>query len=352
MTQEQEKYQQQILFNEGPDLSKVGEEPQQNPNQVILPHEAWQPIDEQIAEHPLNNKPNKPRWLWRIAGISLVGVSFIELVDFLITGFATSPIITSIYSVFFAAIAGIASLVLIKELRGLSQFKRQTKNQQRAKKLLASEIMFDAEKFCQNISENLPSDTIEEQQQLFKETVTSELSEQEILTLYSKQVLSKVDEKALNQVAKFSTEAVVMVAVSPVAIVDMLLLMWRNLRMIDKIAGLYGVRLGYWSRIRLIKQVFTNMAYAGASEIIADVGLEMLGVETLGRVSARAAQGLGAGMLTARLGIRTINLCRPIPFTETPPGIGQVRKEVISQVKSLLSFKSQPSNKTDKNEPL
>lgn len=340
MSQEQEKYQQQILFNEGPDLSKVSDdEGEQSLNQVILPEEAWQPVEEQLIEQPLNIQASKPRWLWRLAGVSFVGISVIELISFLVTGFATSPIITSIYSVFFAAIAGIASLALIKEFRGLRQFKRQTKNQYKAKQLLASEVMFDAEKFCQTISANLPSDNIEEQQQLFTDTVTNELSEQEILTLYSKQVLSKVDEQALNQVAKFSTEAVVMVAVSPVAIVDMLLLMWRNLRMLDKVAGLYGVRLGYWSRIKLIKQVFTNMAYAGASEIIADVGLEMLGVETLGRVSARAAQGLGAGMLTARLGIRTITLCRPIPFTETPPGVGQVRKQVISQVKGLLNFK-------------
>lgn len=340
MSQEKDKYEQQILFNEAPDLTNVQADLDNQPeNQVILPEAAWQPIDESLTEDLMELKKSKPRWLWRLTGASFLTLFVYELIDFLVTGFSTSPIITTIYSVFFTAIAGISGLALLKELRGLRLFKNQTKNQHKAAQLLANETMFDAKTFCQKISAKLPSDAVEEHQQMFEENIGEELTEQEILSLYSKQVLSHVDEQALAQVAKFSTEAVVLVAVSPVAIIDMLVLMWRNLRMIDKIAGLYGVRLGYWSRIKLIKHVFTNMAYAGASEIIADVGLDLLGVETLGRLSTRAAQGLGAGMLTARLGIKTINLCRPIPFVDNPPGISQVRQQVISQVKGLLTAK-------------
>ncbi|KGK00945.1 YcjF family protein [Thalassotalea sp. ND16A] len=343
MNPEKEKYQQQILFNEGPDLSKLADDSDNQPdNQVILPEAAWQPIDEVFDDAAVEIKATKPRWLWRIAAASLSVAIIYELIDFVITGFATSPIITGIYSIFFAAIAGISGLTLLQEFRGLRQFKQQSKMQSKAKQLLNNEIVFDAQGFCQKISKNLPTDDIFEQEESFQQHISSELSEPEILSLYSKQVLSKVDDKALAQVAKFSTEAVVLVAVSPVAIIDMMVLMWRNLRMLDKVAGLYGVRLGYWSRIRLIKQVFTNMIYAGASEIIADVGLEMLGVDTLGRLSTRAAQGLGAGMLTARLGLRTISLCRPVPFAEKQPGISQVRQQVIGQVKSLLSSKGFP----------
>ncbi|OUS25704.1 TIGR01620 family protein [Thalassotalea sp. 42_200_T64] len=349
MNQEKEKYQQQILFNEGPDLSKLADDADNQPeNQVILPEAAWQPIDEVFDDAAVEIKVTKPRWLWRIAAASLSVAVVYELIDFVITGFATSPIITSIYSIFFSAIVGISGLSLLKEFRGLRQFNQQSKMQSKAKQLLNNEIVFDAQEFCQKISKNLPVDDVFEQEESFQQNISSELSEQEILSLYSKLVLSKVDDKALAQVAKFSTEAVVLVAVSPVAIIDMMLLMWRNLRMLDKVAGLYGVRLGYWSRVRLIKQVFTNMIYASASEIIADVGLEMLGVDTLGRLSTRAAQGLGAGMLTARLGLRTINLCRPVPFVDKQPGISQVRQQVIGQVKSLLSSKGVPPGPSNK----
>lgn len=341
MNDEKDTYQQQILFSEPNDLSKLKFESElESDKQVILPEAAWQPVDDVFEEaNDIEAKPSKPRWLWRIAGLSFVGILGYEAVNFFINGFNSSPIITSIYGVLFAAIAGISSLALIKEISGLIQFKRQIKTHTKAELLLKNEITLDAIPFCKKISDNLPSDTIHEQQDIWLKAIDDQLSDQEVLSLYSKMVLHKVDEQALSQVAKFSTEAVMLVAISPVAIIDMLVLMWRNLRMIDKIAGLYGIRLGYWSRIKLIKQVFTNMVYAGASEIIADVGLEMLGIDTLGRLSTRAAQGLGAGMLTARLGIKTIKLCRPVPFTEKTPGIGQVRQEVISQVKSLLTKK-------------
>ena len=78
------------------------------------------------------------------------------------------------------------------------------------------------------------------------------------------------------------------------------------------------------------------MAYAGASELVADLGSDMLGAELMGKLSARFAQGLGAGMLTARLGAKTMELCRPIPFEEKPK-LTQVRKKVAQQIKSLIS---------------
>jgi len=141
------------------------------------------------------------------------------------------------------------------------------------------------------------------------------------------------------EVARFSTEAVVLVALSPIAIIDMLIILWRNLRMINKISGLYGLKLGYWSRIKLIKQVFVNMVYAGASELIADFGSDMIGADLLGKLSGRLAQGLGAGMLTARLGVKTMQLCRPIPF-ENKPKLAHVRKEMLTTIKSLISQKT------------
>ena len=44
-----------------------------------------------------------------------------------------------------------------------------------------------------------------------------------------------------------------MIAVSPLALVDMAFIAWRNLRLINRIATLYGIELGYYSRLRLFK---------------------------------------------------------------------------------------------------
>ncbi len=56
-----------------------------------------------------------------------------------------------------------------------------------------------------------------------------------------------------------------MIAVSPLALVDMAFIAWRNLRLINRIATLYGIELGYYSRLRLFRLVLLNIAFAGAA---------------------------------------------------------------------------------------
>jgi hypothetical protein len=103
-------------------------------------------------------------------------------------------------------------------------------------------------------------------------------------------------------------------------------------------AGVDAIELGYWSRIRLIRQVFRNMLYAGATELVTEVGMDLLGAELTAKLSARAAQGVGAGLLTARLGMRTMEACRPLPWcADEKPKVGELRKRLIGQLAGYLN---------------
>ena len=62
---------------------------------------------------------------------------------------------------------------------------------------------------------------------------------------------------------------------------------------------LYEVITGYLSRVRLWRQLVLNLVYAGVSELLVDVGPDLLGAELAGKLSARVAQGVGAGLMTA-----------------------------------------------------
>ncbi len=302
-------------------------------------------LDEASLPEEGIKRKHKSRWLWRIMLTLLTVVIGVETVDFFINGFSQSPILTSLYGIIFTCLLALASSSLLSEWSTLRQFKRRQTLKQQAQQLLlqtkqATEYKtkqaINVADFCQQITDNLPCDLISEQEQNWQEALNGEYSSNELLQLYSRLVLTKVDEKAMREVAKFSTESVVLVALSPVALIDMLIMLWRNLRMINKVAGLYGLKLGYWSRIKLIRQVFVNMVYAGSSELITDFGTDMIGADLLGKLSGRLAQGLGAGMLTARLGVKTMQLCRPIPFDDKPK-LGHVRKEMLTTIKSLLS---------------
>jgi putative membrane protein len=345
MNEFDEKYKQQILFENEELITKKDNLPSVE-QQIIVDNDEWEvQKDNSIAEessliNDVRQEKSKPRWLLRIVGGVFSGIVLVETFTFFQQGFAQSPILAGMYGVLLFGLSVLVGSTALREYSALRQFKRQQSTQNKAEHILSSELTnnsrVDAKTLCESISANLPCDLVSEHEKSWKFIAKEEYSGEELLQLYSREVLSKVDEKALAEVAKFSTEAVVLVALSPVALVDMMLMFWRNLRMIDKIAGLYGLKIGYWSRIKLIKQVFVNMAYAGASELVIDLGADLVGAELLGKLSARMAQGLGAGMLTARLGIQTIKLCRPIPFEENTPKIGQVRKKILGQVKKLL----------------
>ncbi len=368
---ENNNQQQQIMFSESEELLEHGktndraykakESSGNVTEQVLFDNDDYLPLalDEdgldEVRKNELNsahlhqditeNKRGNSSWLWVVISTLFASLVTIELVDFFITGFEQSPIITSLYGVLLAALTVVAGNALLREVTGLRQFKkRQNMKDKAAELLLISGEQLNEQSnqcgkdFCKNITANLPCDLVfdsPQEQESWQEALTAEHRTNELVQLYSRVVLSKVDEKALNEVAKFSTEAVVLVALSPVALIDMLIMLSRNLRMINKIAGLYGLKLGYWSRIKLIKQVFINLAYAGVSELATDLGSDILGAELLGKLSARFAQGLGAGMLTARLGAKTMELCRPIPFEEKPK-LTHVRKKIAKQIKSLM----------------
>lgn len=337
MSEVDEKYQQQILFDE---VELTDDAISENTPQIIVDDRDWL-LDEQL-ENSRDNEivdSHKPRWLWR--GITLVFATLIaiETVQFFINGFNQSPVIASLYAALLTGLSVVCGRSVWRELSGLRQFKKQQYIQQQARDISEGESKETAIDFCAKLSARLPCDLAENEQGKWLELDLSALNDAEVMKLYSRNVLSQVDQKALTEIAKFSTEAVVLVALSPIAIIDMLIMLWRNLRLVNKIAALYGLKLGYWSRVKLIKQVIINMAYAGASELVTDLGADLLGAELLGKLSARTAQGLGAGMLTARLGIKAMHMCRPIPFDEQAPKLGQVRQKIVSQVQSLIVSK-------------
>jgi len=318
MMKEKEKFQQQILFDE---VESTNDGVKENTPQIIVDEQDWV-CDEQTEKFDDNVVAieQKPSWLWRTLGIVFVTLVGVETVQFFVEGFSQSPIIASLYAVLLGGLSVICARTVWREFSGLRQFKSQQNMKLQAQAIIDDEGSIDAASLCANISKRLPSDLAEFDHSAWQQLNLEEYNNGEILQLYSRTVLSQVDQKALKEIAKFSSESVVLVALSPIAVIDMLLMLWRNLRF----------------RVKLIKQVIINMAYAGASELVADLGADLLGAELLGKLSARMAQGLGAGMLTARLGLKAMHLCRPIPFSDDAPKLGHIRQKIVSQVQSLV----------------
>ncbi|SEM50715.1 YcjF family protein [Halomonas caseinilytica] len=159
---------------------------------------------------------------------------------------------------------------------------------------------------------------------------------QDLAPLLAHYLLAPRDREARRLISRMSGETAVMVAVSPLTLVDMGLVAWRHLAMIDRLCRLYGLELGYAARISLLRDVLRQMAFAGATELASDASMQMLSLDLAGRLSTRAAQGLGVGLLGARLGLRTQRLTRPLAFDEAErPRLTDLRRELWQQLRRL-----------------
>ncbi|PWI34771.1 TIGR01620 family protein [Vibrio albus] len=260
-----------------------------------------------------------------------------QTVDSVLNAIQGGDWLTIGWSAFIASLAGLGIGAIGRELWKLRKLRRHFSVQEKGEALIASDSVGQGEAFCQKLAKE--SHIVEEHPgfERWKNSIQGAHNDSEILQMYEGMVLSQQDKQAKELIARFSSEAALLVAVSPLAIADMLLVAWRNFKLIDRLAGIYGVELGYWSRIRLFRLVLLNMALAGASEVAIDAGINLLSVDLAGKVSTRVAQGFGIGILTARVGIKAQSLLRPIPVNkENQLRLGEIRKQLITTLKARI----------------
>lgn len=228
-------------------------------------------------------------------------------------------------------IAGLGTL--LGEWRKLRQLKVRIEERDTAKELLSSHGLDKGKAFCEAIAAKSSLKSDQPALVRWQQSINATHSDKEVVTLYAHMVQPVIDAQVKREINRYSAESALMVAVSPLAFVDMAFIAWRNIALINRIARLNGIELGYFSRMRLFRLVLINIAFAGATELISEVGMDWMSQDLVAKLSTRAAQGVGAGLLTARLGIKTMELCRPLPWLDDKPKLADFRKELMRQLK-------------------
>ncbi len=234
---------------------------------------------------------------------------------------------------FISALSALGLAAIGKEALQLRRLSKQIDRQTLAGDLYQSCGHGKAQDFCQHLAKSSGINSEFAAYDRWQHSVTEQHNDSEVMALYDAMVVAEQDKQAQKLVASHATEAALLVAVSPLALADMLLVAWRNFKLLDQLAKVYGVQLGYWSRLRLLKLVLVNIAVAGASELAIDASMDLLSMDIAAKLSSRAAQGIGVGILTARLGLKAISLLRPVPWSQQQPmRLGQIRKAIIERV--------------------
>jgi len=138
----------------------------------------------------------------------------------------------------------------------------------------------------------------------------------ELLRLDERTLIVPLDPVARSIVATSAKRVSVVTAVSPNAVIDMLFVGAQNLRMLRKLATLYGARPGTLSLIKLARMVVTHIVLTGGIALGDDVIQQVIGHGLTAKLSARLGEGLFNGALTTRIGIAAIDVCRPLPYVE------------------------------------
>ncbi|MEN3792023.1 TIGR01620 family protein [Fulvimarina sp. MAC3] len=139
----------------------------------------------------------------------------------------------------------------------------------------------------------------------------------DLIRIAERDILGPLDAQAVALVLATSKRTSVVTAVSPKALVDVAYVLFESVKLIRRMSELYGARPGALGLIRLTRDVVAHLAVTGSIAIGDDLVGQMLGHGIAAKLSARLGEGIVNGLLTARIGLAAMDLCRPFPFMTT-----------------------------------
>ncbi|WP_298843212.1 YcjF family protein [uncultured Roseobacter sp.] len=165
----------------------------------------------------------------------------------------------------------------------------------------------------------------------FADLAGDQLDADALLRVAETEILMPLDAVASREVEAAARQVATVTALVPLALADVVAALAANLRMIRRIAEIYGGRAGVLGSWRLARAVTAHLVATGAVAVGDDMLESVLGGSLLGRLSRRFGEGVVNGALTARVGVAAMEVCRPLPF-----GTGK-RPKVRDIIRNSLS---------------
>lgn len=275
-------------------------------------------------------------WLGRMgwgAAAALLGMALsLAAWDFVTGLLARNPTLGWVASALLALVVLACLGVALREWAGFRRLRRLDDLRQLADSARADDSRDAALRLVQRLSALYASRTeMRWHRDRLAELAPDQPDAQGLLHVAETTLLVPLDKAARAEVEATARQVALLTAMLPMALVDVAVAMAANLRMIRRIAEIYGGRAGALGSIRLLRGVVAHLLATGAVA----VGEDMLGSVASGgvvsKVSRRFGEGLVNGALTARLGIAAMSVCRPLPFEAAQkPRTGSIVSTAVS----------------------
>lgn len=285
----------------------------------------------------------EPARIWRVFTVTattlLLGTVGVELYRLLDWSFSQHVLAGTLASTLVTLLLGSGLWQLHQGLKGRRQLNRIASLRHQAEQLSTSREHRLAGRFVHQLERHYTEGPALDSLRQGIAQLDSAYNDAEVIQFLSSNGLQQQDEHARRCVQRYSVESGILVALSPWTSFDMLLVGWRNLRMLKEITRIYGIAPGAATQWKLLRSVVHGIAFAGLSEVAIDAGSAWLGTTLTSAISARTGQGVGAGLFTVRTGLAAIELCRPLPPTAASKALPQ---KIATAIVARLSGK-QPS---------
>ena len=158
------------------------------------------------------------------------------------------------------------------------------------------------------------------------EELTHEIVDaRDLLEIVERMLVRPLDAQAQAEIARAAKRVSLVTTLSPRAVLDVIFVGAQAVRLVRAIAEIYGGRPGLLGLARIGRSVVSHLAITGGMAVGDSLVQQIVGHGIAARLSARLGEGVLNGLLTARVGLSAMAVCRPTPFFgEKQPGVSDV----------------------------
>ena len=267
------------------------------------------------------SRPPSPlaRWFWGLALLLAGFVVSLAAWDYVTGLLARAPVLGGIATVLIGLLLLVLVIIGLRELSAFSRLRKLDALQISARDALVSNDLHRARQVIGALDQLYAGrdDTAWGKAELAQRQGDM-LDADALLGLAETTLLHPLDQRALREVEGAARQVAMVTAFVPLALADLITALSANLRMIRRIAEIYGGRSGTLGSWRLTRGVLTHLLATGALAVGDDLIGTIAGGGLLAKVSRRFGEGVVNGALTARVGVAAIEVCRPLPFHASP----------------------------------
>ena len=271
----------------------------------------------QRAAHAAGRAPSRlARWFWGLA-VAVIGAAVsVAAWDFAAGLVQRAPVLGWIVGGLLAALALVVVAILLREGAAIARLGRIDGLRRAAVQALAAQDLEAARAVARRLAAFYRSraETRRAAARL-EQRVDEQFEADALLALAEDEILAPLDARALREVESAARQVATVTALVPLALADVATALLASLRMIRRVAEIYGGRSGLIGSWRLTRAVFAHLVATGAVAVGDDLLEPVLGGSILSKLSRRFGEGLVNGALSARVGVAAMEVCRPLPFS-------------------------------------